>query len=319
MMKSDFSRRSLIKGMATAALVPAHLPMEAAPGPRHEKDPVDYVDLNMGGIGQLLSSTIPRVQLPFGMMSIAPVTTPGINDRYLADKIFGFPAGGIYGEPAGGLTMMPMIGSAETDPAIYASRYDHDLETATPYYYAATLENYNIETEITISEHAAYYRLTIPKGAAAHVLFSAPQTVEIDLPSATSMTGHGGGGRGGRGVYIYAEFSKPVASSQTLKGLQLPSGRQQAGGSGHGIMADFSPDQENQIGIRIGLSNFSLDQAHKNLQNEIPEWDFDRARAQARATWNQVLSKMAVKGGSEEQRTVFYTCLYRVLTHFQPD
>jgi predicted alpha-1,2-mannosidase len=62
------------------------------------------------------------------------------------------------------------------------------------------------------------------------------------------------------------------------------------------------------------LSNFSLDQARKNLQNEIPAWDFDRARAQARATWNQALSKMTVKGGSEEQRTVFYTCLYRVLT-----
>lgn len=321
MAKSRFSRRNVIKGIATTTvLAPALFSETAVPNntPVKAKESVDYVDLNMGGIGQLLTSTIPRVQLPFGMMSIAPVTTPGINDRYLADKIYGFPAGGIYGGAAGGVILMPMTGSAETDPAKYASLYDHDLETATPYYYAANLENYNIETEFTISDHAAYYRLTFPEGAAAHVLFSAPQNAEIDLPNSTLMTAHGGGrGAGGQRVYIYAEFSKPVESSQTLTDLQLPSWRRQANGGsrgGRGIMAKFSPGQDKQLGIRIGLSNFSLDQARKNLQSEIPAWDFDRARARARATWNEALSKIDVTGGTEEQRTVFYTCLYRVLT-----
>ena len=48
---------------------------------------------NIGGIGQLLTATIPYVQQPHGMARLAPVTTPGITDRYLADKIYGFPAG----------------------------------------------------------------------------------------------------------------------------------------------------------------------------------------------------------------------------------
>src|SRR5580700_1313095 len=95
------------------------------------KEPVDYVNPNMGGIGQLLSSTSPNVIMPYGMMRISPITTPGISDRYLADKIYGF--------PAGGMTLMPMTGPAQTDPAKYASMYDHDLETATPYYYSAIL------------------------------------------------------------------------------------------------------------------------------------------------------------------------------------
>src|SRR5580692_10385514 len=59
----------------------------------HEKDPVDYVNPNIGGIGQLLTATVPYVQCPHGMARIAPITTPGITDRYLADKIVGFPAG----------------------------------------------------------------------------------------------------------------------------------------------------------------------------------------------------------------------------------
>ena len=113
MMKSNFSRRSLIKGMATAAVAPVVLPAAAAPRAGQMKEAVDYVNPNMGGIGQLLSSTSPFVKLPYGVMTVSPITTPGVNDRYLADKIYGFPAGAV--------TLMPMSGSAETEPAKYAS------------------------------------------------------------------------------------------------------------------------------------------------------------------------------------------------------
>ena len=57
------------------------------------KDAVDYVSPNIGGVGILLTSTIPYVQLPHGMARLYPITTPGTGDRYLADKIYGFPAG----------------------------------------------------------------------------------------------------------------------------------------------------------------------------------------------------------------------------------
>ena len=62
-------------------------------GGQQRKDPVDYVSPNIGGIGQLLTATIPYVQYPHGMARLYPITTPGITDRYLADKIYGFPAG----------------------------------------------------------------------------------------------------------------------------------------------------------------------------------------------------------------------------------
>ena len=64
----------------------------SAQAPR-QKEPVDYVSSNIGGIGQLLTATIPYVQRPHGMARLAPITTPGISDRYLADKIYGFPIG----------------------------------------------------------------------------------------------------------------------------------------------------------------------------------------------------------------------------------
>src|SRR5487761_1246443 len=98
------------------------------------KEPVDYVSPNIGGIGQLLTATVPYVQHPHGMARLAPITTPGITDRYLADKIYGFPAG-----PA---MLMASTGDTATQPEKYASDFDHDFETATPYYYAADLETW---------------------------------------------------------------------------------------------------------------------------------------------------------------------------------
>ena len=78
------------------------------------KQPVDYVDPHIGSISYLLKSDPPTVQLPFGMMRLALLTSPGISDSYLAEKIFGF--------PVDGPVLMPSTGPVETDPAKNASR-----------------------------------------------------------------------------------------------------------------------------------------------------------------------------------------------------
>ena len=113
-----------------------------------QKDPVDYVSPNIGGIGQLLTATVPYVQYPHGMARLAPITTPGIIDRYLADKIYGFPAG-----PA---MLMASVGQLSCAAEAYASDFDHDFEIATPYYYEADLQSWGIKAEVTPSQEAAY-------------------------------------------------------------------------------------------------------------------------------------------------------------------
>jgi predicted alpha-1,2-mannosidase len=262
------------------------------------------VDPNIGGIGQLLQATAPTVTLPYGMMRAAPITTPGITDRYLADKIYGFPSGG-------GVVLMPTTGPAETDPARGASLYDHDLETATPYYYAATLETYNIEAEYTVSERAIYYRFRFPGNTASHILFSLRGDSEMNLLGTTALSGFSvsGGGR----LYFYAEFSEPIASSKTWRGPQVPLDRRQAAGSGLGILTDWNAVKTRPVGVRIGISYISIEQAQRNLSREIPQWDFAQAKARARAVWAEELGKIAVKGGTEEERTIFYTALYRTM------
>ncbi|MGB6746030.1 MAG: hypothetical protein WBE38_20440, partial [Terracidiphilus sp.] len=115
--------------MVVLALTGIWLASPVSGAGQRSKEPVDYVDPNIGGIGQLLTATLPIIQFPYGMARLAPITTPGITDRYLADKIFGFPAG-----PA---VLMASVGPIGATPDQYASGFDHDFEVSTPYYYEA--------------------------------------------------------------------------------------------------------------------------------------------------------------------------------------
>src|SRR5260370_33289630 len=134
----------------------------ASPG-NEQQQPAAYVSPNIGGIGQLLTATIPFVQFPHGLARLAPITTPGITDRDLADKIYGFPAG-----PA---MLMASVGSQSNRPEAYASDFDHDFETSTPYYYSVDLETWGIKAELTATQGSGYYRFTFPDSRHSHSLF----------------------------------------------------------------------------------------------------------------------------------------------------
>ncbi len=271
------------------------------------KEPVDYVNPNIGTIGHLLTATVPYVQYPHGMARLAPVTTPGTQDRYLADKIFGFPSG-----PA---TLMAYTGDLSSDPARIASHYDHDFEISTPYWYKIRLDDSDIETELTATETAAYYRFTFP--AAPHARLSLGLRngeIEVTGPDAVSGAGNSGRSEGTDGAhyFFYAEFSKPVAGYRTWSGRNPSQDPKQSGGD-VGFVTDFATAAGQQVEVRVGISHISVEQARKNLLREIPKWSFDAAKAKARAVWNQALSTILVKGGTERQRTIFYTALYRTL------
>ncbi len=277
------------------------------------KMPVDYVDPNIGGIGQLLTATIPYVQYPHGMARLYPVTTPGITDRYLADRIFGFPAG-----PA---LLMASVGKEGTRLVEYASDFDHDFETATPYYYEAELESWGIKAELTATPEAAFYRFTFPASNQGHLVFSLHGDAAISVLRPTAIEGSARvGGNvakladadGETRQYFYAEFSRPLGTWKTWQNGDIGHAANQRGNS-IGFVTDAATKADEAIEIRVGISYISADQARRNLEREIPDWDFDRAKAQAREEWNKTLGAIEIVGGTEAQRTIFYTALYRSL------
>lgn len=280
---------------------------------QHLKEPVDYVSPNIGGIGQLLTATIPYVQRPYGMARIAPITTPGITDRYLADKIYGFPAG-----PA---TLMASVGKVGTDVATYASEFDHDFETATPYYYSADLQTWGIQAEFTATNQAVFYRFTFPASPHAHLAINLKNDAEFEVAGNNAIQGSERfDGPIAKTVhsdretrqYFYVEFSHPFGSYQTWEDGNLSQTAKQTGDR-IGFVTDSPSSAGESIEVRVGISYISTEQARRNLEREIPAWNFERVKSDTRALWNKSLDAISTVGGTERQRTIFYTALYRSL------
>jgi predicted alpha-1,2-mannosidase len=277
---------------------------------QRSKDPVDYVSPNIGGIGQLLTATVPYVQYPHGMARLAPITTPRITDRYLADQIYGFPAG-----PA---MLMVSTGPTTTDPKNYASNFDHDFETATPFYYAVRLDDWRAEAEFTATPKAAFYRFTLPASQHAHIVLTMRRDGELKvigdaaIDGSSPMMSRAGSDRSATREYFYAEFSKPFGHYQTWKDGQLSSASS-VSGDGIGFVTDRPTEAGEQVQVRVGISYISTEQARRNVARELPDWDFDQVKAKTREVWSNALGKIAVTGGTEKERTIFFTALYRSL------
>jgi predicted alpha-1,2-mannosidase len=268
------------------------------------KQPVDYVDPHIGSISYLLKSVPPTVQLPFGMLRMAPMTSPGISDSYLAERIFGFPVDSVV--------LMPTTGPTETDPEKIASLYDHDFETATPYYYAVTLEKTDTHVEFTVTERAAYFRIAYPQTGGRHMVVRVAGEGMLSAdPAHSALSGfeeiHG------TRHYFYAESSRPFAVWGAWQGSSVTPGLSAETGTNIGVAVNFPDAEANPFEWRVGISYISVEQARRNLEEQIPAWNFAAVKSHARNVWNQALGKIAVSGGSEDERTIFYTALSRSL------
>jgi predicted alpha-1,2-mannosidase len=269
------------------------------------KELVDYVDPDIGGLGHLLTATRPSVQMPYGMVQCVPISIGGA-DTYMNTKIAGFPAAGV--------TLMPTTGVLETSPAQYASDFDRDFEVVTPYYGSDVLENYDVTAEYTAARRAVYYRFSYPQKTDAHLLMTTGAGGEITAVNKTTITGSSN--TMGVKIYFYAVFSHPYNSTKNFTAEAVAGGRRGngratgTGGTGAGLAVNFSPVIDGKISIKVGTSNISLDEARANLMADI-KGDFDATKLTNRTAWNRELGKIAVQGGTEKERTIFYTALYR--------
>ena len=283
------------------------------------QDPVDYVNPSIGGVGHLLTATTPDVQVPRGMVRLFPQTTPGIRDNYLADKIYSFAVTSLSNDFSGGqplFSIMATTGEVTTDAALNASWYDHDLEKATPYYYYVLLEDDNIEVEYTVTQHGAYYRFTFTEAACSNLLLSMLQGAEIKMVKDNVVEGYQTYSKGhyaGKKLYFHAEFDTQMTSFGTWNGKDLRRASREVSGHNIGFFNSFTTGNDKSKELKVGFSFISSEQAAFNLQKEIPGWDFEKTKNDCREQWNSMLSRVKITGGTEAQKKIFYTSMYRVL------
>jgi predicted alpha-1,2-mannosidase len=80
-----------------------------------------------------------------------------------------------------------------------------------------------------------------------------------------------------------------------------------------GFFTEFATQANDVVMVKAGLSFVSTDGARANLAAEIPAWNFDQVQQQARETWTKALDRLAVEGGTEDDKTIYYSALYRTL------
>jgi len=260
---------------------------------------LSYVNPNLGGIGHLLTATYPTVYLPNCMVGIYPVFSPDIKDRYLADKISGFPVPTHLHGNADTPTLMPTTGPLQCDANGYASEFDHDFEIATPYYYSVLLEKYNIEAEYTVSAHCVVYRFTFTEPGSSRLLVAANGA---SLEVLDDCTFRGRKEYDGLNSYFYIKLNKQTVSQGTWD---------------NGRYLNFNPSSNEPLEVKVGVSFISYEQAWTNLNKEILPKSFDTVKEEARLIWKAALSKIKVEGGTEKQKRTFYTALYRYMGRMQ--
>lgn len=247
---------------------------------------VEYVDPTIGGQGFMLEPTRPTVSMPNGMVRFYPVRKDQLDDQIHSFTLT------IISHRLGELFwMMPSDGVPAADAWDHPEAYDQ--ETETPYYYSTRFDRSLIRTEFTPTDHCGYFRFTAGPADKLAVLLANRTDGSWTNNANISVTGeeHFNNMK----AFLYGEFSKPVE--------MLPNG------SKH--LAVSARDGQKTLEFRYGISFISAQQARKNLEREIPGWEFERIKQLARNRWNAALGQVQVEGGTPNQRCVFYTSLYR--------
>ena len=301
-------RRTLILTLALGLAL-------AAPAPAQERDPASYVD-PMIGTGPP-GFVFPGAAVPFGMVQNSPDTRGEFaysGYLYTDPQIQGFSLVHLSGpgvRKGGDIPLMPTVGPVlSNEPNQNGSPFEHAREDAEPGYYRAHLTKYATDVELTASTRAGMQRYTFPPSPQSNVILDVGRSAEGVHSGQIRFSGPdevSGWAEGRYRVHFVAKFSRPFASTSTAPFA--------ADGQGAGGYVTFDTTTDRVVTARIGISFVDLEGARKNLQAEAPTFDFDGMRARAREAWNRELGRAQVSGGTDLERTSFYTALYHSLLH----
>ncbi|MEN6453471.1 MAG: GH92 family glycosyl hydrolase [Prolixibacteraceae bacterium] len=307
-----------------------------------QEDPVDHVNPFIGT--DFFGHTFPGPSLPYGMVHLSP----DVNNQgwtycagyvYSESSIMGFShthwsgvgmvnGGEILLVPTTGQKLQTLPGSPEHPDEGYRSRFDHADEVAAPGYYAVVLKDEQVKAELTATKRAGFHRYTFPESKHARIILdlghqigtnSSEELSELCILNNNRIEGVKSTGLGQ--VYFVAEFSKPFQYYGTFdndyktpeSGGSIWPYKNGETGKNIGAFVSFVTETNEQILVKVGISYTSVEGARKNLNGEIPDWDFDGIRNEARSVWNRELSRIHITGATRDQKEIFYTAMYHSL------
>lgn len=289
-----------------------------------EKDLVQYVNTLQGTNSTYELSwgnTYPTTAVPYPMNSWSPQTGKngdGWKYQYSATTIRGFqpthqcsPWVGDYGV----FSLMP-VPELVVDESKRATPFSHDKEIAKPHYYKVTLEN-GITTEFSPTTRSAHFRFSFPaKGDAFLVLNGYTKTSQVQIDVANHrITGYVHNGAFSPKThknYFIIQFDKPFVSYGTWENRKNTIQKNNLSREGEGIGAYVQFAKGSKVQAKVSTSYISPEQAEVTMTRELGKHSSVEVTKQAAAdVWNQLLNRVLVEGGTEEDMKTFYSCMFR--------
>ena len=289
-----------------------------------EKDLVQYVNTLQGTNSTYELSwgnTYPTTAVPYPMNSWSPQTGKngdGWKYQYSATTNRGFqpthqcsPWVGDYGV----FSLMP-VSELVVDESKRATPFSHDKEIAKPHYYKVTLEN-GITTEFSPTTRSAHFRFSFPaKGDAFLVLDGYTKTSQVQIDVANHrITGYVHNGAFSPKThknYFIIQFDKPFVSYGTWENRKNTIQKNNLSREGEGIGAYVQFAKGSKVQAKVSTSYISPEQAEVTMTRELGKHSSVEVTKQAAAdVWNQLLNRVLVDGGSEEDMKTFYSCMFR--------
>lgn len=298
------------------------------PGIGRQPDLVKYVNTLQGthsSFGLSHGNTFPATAMPFAQHMWTPQTGPnGEGFKYLYDDthIRGF---GQSHQPSPWVsdyavyTFFPEVGTLEVDPDKRAASFCHCSETGQPHYYSVQFDN-GIRTEMAPTERGVHLRFSYPKAAGDAFLiidgYTADSEIHVDA-SRRQVTGwvnnhrfvnHGENFRN----YFVVQFDQTFLDFGLWEGEQKQTfpGQKDGKGKRYGCYLRFRPGSKVQA--RAASSYISMEQAWQNWRTELSaDKTLEQTKQRGFETWNALLNRVLVEGGTEEQLRTFYSCLFR--------
>ena len=240
----------------------------------------------------------------------------------------------------GDFLVMPTVGKLQLNPGTeanpdsgYRSRFSHDEETAEAGYYAVNLKDYDIKAEMTATTRVGVHQYTFPKSEQAHIILDLKSGIYnydeknvwtiVRVENDSTITGYRqtSGWARTRKVYFAMTFSKAFKSygqekqkGQVYRGFWGRFDQEhnfpQMAGNDLRLYFDFDTEENEAIQVKMALSPVSTEGALKNMEAEVPGWDFNAVKQQARDTWNKELQKITVETLEESDKVNLYTAMY---------
>ncbi|RKD88279.1 GH92 family glycosyl hydrolase [Mangrovibacterium diazotrophicum] len=240
--------------------------------------------------------TYPGAVYPWGRVQLTPETGIGANRGYhYTDSVIyqfscvnhysGYPEGS-----GGNVFFMPSNSSLPGDSMGLVGRpFSHKNEQATPGFYRVVLDDDGTELEMTTNARSGMVRFRFPEGVAPKIYIGGAGKINVE------------------GTEVKAEawnslfrFLQKIASSESVS---------------DGVLVSFKASKKSEtiIEMKYCCSSVSWEGANKNMESELPGWDFEQFRLNAEKAWNESLSVVQVDDERKTEKTIFYTALYHSL------